>query len=68
MEKIEKEFEDIKKNEDTSLEEFEKEIEELENSLEQAKRHVHPGKFFNEVWTCCQQGKDEIGCSVLNNL
>ena len=63
--KIEEDYENLVETEDDTKMAWDNEIRELEEKYEDFRWHVHSGKFLNEVWTCCQQPKDQIGCSVL---
>lgn len=64
-ESIEKEYEELTAAGDKLKANFETEIQELEARFEEIKWHLHPGKFVNELWTCCQQEKDQMGCSAI---
>jgi hypothetical protein len=66
--KIEEEYEDVCKRKTESRDKWDAEIKELQERLEDFKWHFHIGKFVNDVWTCCQQTKEQIGCSVLQRV
>ncbi|OMJ83561.1 hypothetical protein SteCoe_15469 [Stentor coeruleus] len=67
-ESLEKEYLDATSGKGTLKTELEAELKELEDKFEEIKWHIHPGKYVNEVWTCCQDKKDTIGCSLLQRL
>ena len=62
---IEMEFDELNCAGDLARKTWEADIGELERKYEEVKRHTHSGKFTNEVWTCCQQAREAMGCSLL---
>jgi hypothetical protein len=67
-ESLEKEYLDATSGKGSLKAELEVELKELEEKFEETKWHIHPGKYINEVWTCCQDKKDAMGCSLLQRL
>ena len=65
VENIEKEYQELNNAGDEVRKNFETEIQELEAKFEEIKWHIHTGKYINDTWTCCQQTKEAIGCSIL---